>query len=33
VAADSAIWSGHYLAAEAFRYAIARDKVAKYPSA
>jgi len=29
VAADSAIWSGHYLAAEAFRYAIARDKMAK----
>src|ERR1043166_4346790 len=29
VAADSAIWSGHYLAAEAFRYAIIRDKIAK----
>src|SRR4051794_227157 len=29
VAADSAIWSGHYLAAEAFRYAIARKKMAK----
>src|SRR5256885_1054074 len=29
VAADSAIWSGHYLAAEAFRYGVARDKVAK----
>jgi len=29
VAADSAIWSGHYLAAEAFRYALARNKVAK----
>jgi hypothetical protein len=28
VAADSAIWSGHYLAAEAFRYAVARDKKA-----
>ncbi|MBI4559691.1 MAG: hypothetical protein HY706_19045 [Candidatus Hydrogenedentes bacterium] len=23
---DSAIWSGHYLAAEAFRYAVARNK-------
>src|SRR5438309_5910736 len=29
VAADSGIWSGHYLAAEAFRYAIARRKMAK----
>src|SRR5205823_2066903 len=28
VAADSAIWSGHYLAAEAFRYATARNKSA-----
>jgi hypothetical protein len=28
VAADSAIWSGHYLAAEAFRYAVARNKMA-----
>jgi hypothetical protein len=28
VAADSAIWSGHYLAAEAFRYAVARSKIA-----
>src|SRR5439155_26277817 len=29
VAADSATRSGHYLAAEAFRYGIARDKMAK----